>query len=104
MTDSARLPGLHTWREAPEPFKRWFRQVDAAISTTITATADVSAIGQIEPNSSTCELVLSFTMLTVAKFVSTSVATAADTIGGPILREYLTAVSPGVRRKYQPSS
>ena len=41
------------------------------------------------------------TMLTVAKFVSTSVATAADTIGGPILREYLTAVSPGARRKYQ---
>ena len=32
----------------------------------------------------------SLTMLTVAKFVRTSVATAADTIGGPTLREYLT--------------
>ena len=63
--------------------------------TRMTATAEVSAIGQIEPNSSSRELASSFTMLTVAKLVSTSVATAADTIGGPTLREYLNCVSPG---------
>jgi hypothetical protein len=33
-------------------------------------------------------------MLTVAKFVSTSVATAADTIGGPTLREYPNQILP----------
>jgi hypothetical protein len=43
-------------------------------------------------------------MLTVAKFVRTSVATAAETIGGPTLREYLKGRLPGRRRKYQPSS
>ena len=57
--------------------------------TRITATAEVSAIGQIELNSSNRLLASSFNMLTVAKFVRTSVATAADTIGGPTLREYL---------------
>src|SRR4051794_37407641 len=62
--------------------------------TRITATAEVSAIGQIEPNSSNREAASSLTMLTVAKFVRTSVATAADTIGGPILREYLNDISP----------
>jgi hypothetical protein len=60
----------------------------------MTATAEVSAIGQIELNSSNRLEASSFTMLTVAKFVKTSVATAADTIGGPTLREYLTLVSP----------
>ena len=58
--------------------------------TRMTATAEVSAIGQIEPNSSIRDGGASLTMLTVAKFVRTSVATAADTIGGPTLREYLT--------------
>jgi hypothetical protein len=53
----------------------------------MTATAEVSAIGQIAPNSSIRELVSSRMMLTVAKFVSTSVATAAETIGGPTFRE-----------------
>ena len=57
--------------------------------TRMTATAEVSAIGQIEPNSSNRDVASSLTMLTVAKFVRTSVATAAETIGGPILREYL---------------
>ena len=72
--------------------------------TRMTATAEVSAIGQIELNSSNRLLASSFNMLTVAKFVRTSVATAADTIGGPILREYLTTVSPGARRKYHLTS
>ena len=71
--------------------------------TRITATAEVSAIGQIELNSSNLELALSLMMLIVAKFVRTSVATAADTIGGPTLREYLTTISPGRRRKYHSS-
>ena len=53
------------------------------------ATAEVSAIGQIELNSSIRLLASSLNMLTVAKFVRTGVATAADTIGGPTLREYL---------------
>ncbi len=66
--------------------------------TRITATAEVSAIGQIAPNSSIREAVASLTMTTVAKFVSTSVATAADTIGGPTLREYLTEFSPTTGR------
>src|SRR4051794_5048543 len=57
--------------------------------TRMTATAEVSAIGQIVLNSSNRLLASSFNMLTVAKFVRTSVATAADTIGGPTLREYL---------------
>src|SRR3954468_13386874 len=61
--------------------------------TRITATAEVSAIGQIELNSSNRLLASSFNMLTVAKFVRTSVATAADTIGGPTLREYLKRLS-----------
>ncbi|HEY5713062.1 MAG TPA: hypothetical protein VIT38_14305 [Allosphingosinicella sp.] len=65
--------------------------------TRITATAEVNAIGQIAPNSSSLELALSLIMLIVAKFVKTSVATAADTIGGPTLREYLTCISPGDR-------
>src|SRR3954462_11500289 len=63
--------------------------------TRVTASAEVSAIGQIEPNSSNRDAASSLTMLTVAKFVRTSVATAADTIGGPILREYLNEISPG---------
>jgi hypothetical protein len=70
----------------------------------MTATAEVNAIGQIELNSSNRPVASSFNMLTVAKFVRTSVATAADTIGGPILREYLNKlVSPEGRKKYQPT-
>jgi hypothetical protein len=70
----------------------------------MTATAEVSAIGQIELNSSNRPVASSFNMLTVAKFVRTSVATAADTIGGPTLREYLNdLVSPERRRKYHPT-
>ena len=61
--------------------------------TRMTATAEVSAIGQIVLNSSNRLLASSFNMLTVAKFVRTSVATAADTIGGPTLREYLKRLS-----------
>jgi len=72
--------------------------------TRMTATAEVSAIGQIELNSSNRLFASSFRMLTVAKFVRTSVATAADTIGGPTFREYLNKrVSPEKWRKYQPS-
>ena len=55
--------------------------------TRMTATAEVSAIGQIVLNSSMPDWVPSRTMLTVAKLVRTSVATAAATIGGPTLRE-----------------
>src|SRR5689334_15518159 len=63
--------------------------------TRMMATAEVSAIGQIELNNSNRLVASSFNMLTVAKFVSTIVATAADTIGGPTLREYLNnLVSP----------
>ncbi len=72
--------------------------------TRMTATAEVSAIGQIELNSSNRLLASSFNMLTVAKFVRTSVATAADTIGGPTFREYLNNfVSREQRRKYHPT-
>ena len=55
--------------------------------TRMIATAEVRAIGQIVVNSSVRELALSRMMLTVAKLVRTSVATAAETIGGPTLRE-----------------
>ena len=73
--------------------------------TRMTATAEVSAIGQIVLNSSNRLFASSFNILTVAKFVSTSVATAADTIGGPTLREYLKESRlPERRRKYHPSS
>ncbi len=60
--------------------------------TSTTATAEVREIGQIVLNSSMRDAVLSATMLTVAKLVRTRVATAADTIGGPTLREYPTPI------------
>jgi hypothetical protein len=43
MAESSRLPGAHAWT-GPVQFYQWFRQVDAAISRTNTATVDLTAI------------------------------------------------------------
>lgn len=44
MTDSPRLPGSHYWPALPQPFWRWFQQVDASIAAGNTATLYLSAL------------------------------------------------------------